>query len=67
MSHHLITAKVTELCQQLITDPNTDSALQSLARQLLAFVESFCGDRRHDPYYEDCIRHLALDITGQPL
>jgi hypothetical protein len=67
MPHHSITANAAELCQRLIADPHADSVQRSLAGQLLAFVESFCSDRQRDPFYEDCIRHLTLDITGQAL
>ena len=64
MSRLSITANAAELCHRLLADPHADVAQQSVARQLLAFVESFCSDRQHDPFYEDCIRHLALDISG---
>jgi hypothetical protein len=62
-----ITTAAAALCHQMIANPAADSDQRSLAGQFLAFVESVCFDSPHDPYYEDCIRHLALDMTGQAL
>lgn len=67
MYRHTITTAASELCLQMMADPSADSMQQSLAKQLLAFVDSVRSDGEQDPFYEDCIRHLTLDITGREI
>jgi hypothetical protein len=64
MSPHPTADSTAELCQRLIADPAIDGPLRLLARQVLAFVDSVRHDGARDPFYEDCLRHLALDIAG---
>lgn len=64
MTPHPTTDATAELCNRLIADPAIDSPLRSLARQVLAFIDSVRNDGAADPFYEDCIRHLALEIVG---
>lgn len=62
-----ITTSAAQLCHQVMADPGADTVHRSLAAQLLSFVESVKSDREQDPFYIDCIRDLALEITGQSL
>lgn len=67
MYRYSITAAATEQCQRMMADPAVDATQLSLAKQLLAFVDSVSCDGQQDPFYDDCIRHLTLDITGQAI
>jgi hypothetical protein len=66
MIQYQTTDSTAELCNRLLADPEVDGPLRSLARQVLAFVDSVRHDGATDPFYEDCIRHLALDLSGPP-
>ena len=65
MYQHTMTTAASELCLQMMADPSVDSLQQSLAKQLLAFVDAVRSDGEPDPFYADCIRDLTLDITGR--
>jgi hypothetical protein len=64
MTPHPTTEATAALCQRLLADPAIDSPLRALAGQVLALIESVRHDGANDPFYEDCIRHLALDIAA---
>ena len=63
MIQHSVTESAAALCNTLMADPACEPGKRSIARQLLAFVESVRNDSSNDQFYEECIRYIVADMT----